>query len=182
MPDESLDDELEHKMRNMSNTPWLFLTFFTIALDQWTKNIAVTELMGNPSIPVIPPVLSWTYAENHGAAFSFLADAGGWQRHFFTVLAIVVSFVLIIWLLRLGKGMKTLAASLALILGGAIGNVLDRMNYGYVIDFIHVHWHNAWHFPVFNIADCAITLGVILMLIDTLFLESKRNPNVKDAK
>lgn len=172
-------DTTETKGFRLANTPWLALSALAIILDQWTKGIVLKHMDYLESILVIEPILNWTHARNYGAAFSFLADAGGWQRHFFSVLAIVVSIVLFIWILRLGKGMKTLAASLALILGGAIGNVIDRINYGYVVDFIHVHWHDAWHFPVFNIADCAITLGVILMLIDTLFLERKRNPNAQ---
>ena len=174
------------------NLLWLGLSVLAIVLDQWTKWIAVAKIshMNLPcpdqterlcaysdSISVIPHVLDWTLAYNYGAAFSFLSSAAGWQRYFFTGLATVASLLLILWLLRLPKQLKVLPIALALILGGAIGNLIDRATIGYVIDFIHVHYNMSWHFPIFNIADCAVTLGTILLLIDTFFLEKKRSLN-----
>lgn len=157
---------------NSKNAFWLLLSLLAIVLDQWTKSIAVAHLVYAQPVPVMP-MLNWTLLHNYGAAFSFLSDAGGWQRYFFTSLALVVSVIFALWLLRLPKNTVVLAAALSLILGGAIGNLIDRVTLGYVVDFIHVYYNDS-HFPAFNIADSAITLGVILMLIDTFFLEKHR--------
>lgn len=160
---------------HLANLGWLALSLIAIALDQYTKYLASAYLNFGESVPVLP-FLNWTLLHNHGAAFSMLADAGGWQRWFFALLALVFSAVLVGWLLRLSRGMKVLAAALALILGGALGNLIDRLSLGYVVDFIHVYYQT-WHFPAFNIADGAITLGVILLFIDMLFLEKRRVSN-----
>jgi signal peptidase II len=145
---------------------WSWLTIFAIVLDQVSK-ITVDHLMHlYQSIPVLPS-FNITYVHNYGAAFSFLSDADGWQRWLFTFLATAVSVVIAVWLARLKKHETLLAVSLALILGGAIGNLIDRVAYGYVIDFIDVYYQ-AWHFPVFNIADSAISLGVFLMILESL--------------
>lgn len=157
---------------NSKNAFWLLLSLLAIVIDQWTKSIAVAHLVYAQPVPVMP-MLNWTLLHNYGAAFSFLSDAGGWQRYFFTSLASVVSVIFAVWLLRLPKNTVVLAAALSLILGGAIGNLIDRVTLGYVVDFIHVYYNDS-HFPAFNIADSAITLGVILMLIDTFFLEKHR--------
>ena len=154
------------------NLVWVGLAIVSIVLDQWTKWIASTSLNYADPVPVMP-FLNWTLLHNYGAAFSFLSDAGGWQRYFFTSLAGLVSLIFIFWLMRMPKNMKVLPIAVALILGGAIGNLIDRVALGYVVDFIHVYYNNS-HFPAFNIADSAITLGTILMLIDTFFLEKKR--------
>ena len=106
-------------------------------------------------------------------AFSFLSQAGGWQRWLFTVLAVVVTGVLIVWLLRLKPAEKLIAAGLALIIGGAIGNLSDRIRHGYVVDFIDVYYRD-WHWPAFNLADSAITCGVILLLLDGLILSTMK--------
>jgi signal peptidase II len=120
------------------------------------------------------PVLNITLRYNTGAAFSFLADASGWQRWFFAGLALVVASAIVVWLRRMdGRGQARLACSLSLIMAGAIGNVIDRLHLGHVVDFIHVHWNN-WDFPAFNVADSAITIGAILMLLDA-YLDGKRN-------
>lgn len=145
---------------------WLGLSLIIIIIDQLTKMWAVKALSyGNP-IEVLPFV-NFTLLHNTGAAFSFLADAGGWQRWLFMGLAIVISIGLVIWLLRLSVQQLGLIIALALILGGALGNLIDRVIYGYVIDFIDVYYH-AWHWPAFNIADSAITIGVIILLIDAV--------------
>ncbi|TXJ07620.1 MAG: lipoprotein signal peptidase [Acinetobacter sp.] len=172
------------------NLLWLGLAVLAIVLDQISKKIALNHILHNnlpcpnqvqqicaysESIPVIPPVLDWTLAYNYGAAFSFLSGAGGWQHFFFTGLAGIVSLFFIFWLLRMPKSLKVLPLAICLILAGALGNFIDRMTLGYVVDFIHVHYQQSWHFPIFNIADCAITLGTILLLIDSFFLEKKRH-------
>ncbi|KAA8731245.1 lipoprotein signal peptidase [Acinetobacter qingfengensis] len=166
------------------NFIWLALAVLTVILDQITKHIALSKLIFEGNTVNVLPVFSWTLAYNPGAAFSFLSDAGGWQRYFFTSLAGIVSLLFVCWLLRMPKRLKVLPAAIALILGGAIGNLIDRLTtqlvnwqgeqvHGVVIDFLHVHY-GTWHFPIFNLADCAITLGTILLLIDTFFLEKKR--------
>lgn len=157
---------------NAKNAVWLLLSLLAIVLDQWTKSFATAHLVYGQPVPVMP-MLNWTLLHNYGAAFSFLSDAGGWQRYFFTGLASVVSVIFAIWLLRLPKNTVVLAAAIALILGGAIGNLIDRITLGYVVDFIHVYYNNS-HFPAFNIADSAITLGTILLIFDTFFLEKHR--------
>ncbi|MDO4223249.1 MAG: signal peptidase II [Acinetobacter sp.] len=155
------------------NALWLGLSALAIVLDQWTKWLAETYLTFHEPVPVMP-LLNWTLAYNTGAAFSFLSTAGGWQQYFFVALASGMSLIFIFWLLRLSPKLVILPMALALILGGAVGNLIDRVTLGHVVDFIHVYWGDS-HFPIFNIADCAITLGAILLLIDSLFLESKRN-------
>jgi signal peptidase II len=120
------------------------------------------------SIPLLP-FFKLTYVHNTGAAFSFLSEAGGWQRWFFAGLALVISVVIAVWLSRLEKNETLLAVALSLILGGAVGNLIDRLAYGYVIDFLDVYY-GTWHWPAFNIADSAITLGVVLMLAESFGL------------
>ncbi len=143
---------------------WLWLSLFVIILDQLTKIWATQALTFNQPIAVLP-FFNLTLLHNTGAAFSFLANAGGWQRWFFTILAICVSFVLVLWLARLKSNQYGLASALALILGGALGNVIDRLNYGYVIDFLDFFYKN-WHWPAFNIADSAITIGAAILIVD----------------
>src|SRR5690606_405481 len=127
------------------------------------------------------PFLDIVYLENRGAAFSILHDAGGWQRWFFIVLALVVSVVLMIWLRRIRTSDQLiLAIGLALVLGGALGNVIDRVWHSYVIDFIYFHW-NDWYFPAFNIADTAITIGAGCLLIDA-FQESGREKKASEQR
>lgn len=150
----------------MAMLRWLGLSGLVIVLDQFTKWIANTYLVLYQPVPVLPS-LNLTLLYNPGAAFSFLAGAAGWQRWFFTVLTIAIGTGLLIWLTRLKPGQQLLAVSLALILGGAIGNLIDRVVYGYVIDFIDVYYQQ-WHWPAFNIADSAITVGATLMVIDSL--------------
>ena len=151
---------------------WLGVTALVIALD-WVTKQRVSE-----ALELYRPVevFSWlniTLAHNYGAAFSFLSDAGGWQRWFFIVLATVVSLLLLVWLLRLPREEWRTGLGLALVLGGAIGNLIDRVNLGYVVDFVDVHF-GGWHYPAFNVADSAITCGVILLLLDALLLARGR--------
>ena len=145
---------------------WLWLSVVVVVLDQVTKLYFNSALADGREITVIPNLLSWLLAYNYGAAFSFLADGAGWQRWLFALIAVVVSAVLVVWLKRLGRDDTWLAIALALVLGGALGNLYDRMAHGHVIDFIFVHWKDIWRFPVFNIADCAITVGAIMLALD----------------
>lgn len=148
---------------------WLVLSALVIVLDQLTKWVVVSELQLYQQVPIIDDLFSFTLAYNTGAAFSFLADASGWQRWLFAVIAVVVSIVLCVWLARLDRSKKLEAIALALILGGAIGNLYDRVIHGKVTDFILVHWQQSWFFPAFNIADSAITVGAALLLFDMFF-------------
>ena len=146
--------------------PWLWLTVLVFVLDQASKFYFEGALNLYQQIVVIPDLFSWTLAYNTGAAFSFLAGQSGWQRWLFALIAIVVSVVLVVWLKRLKPNETWLAIALALVLGGALGNLVDRVLFGHVIDFILVHWQNRWYFPAFNLADSAITVGAIMLVID----------------
>jgi signal peptidase II len=146
---------------------WLWLSIAVIALDQWTKSLIVASL-DELDRYVLLPVLELRRFHNEGAAFSFLDDAGGWQRWLFIGLGVVVSTAILFWLRRLpAKGQALLAAGLALIVGGALGNVIDRVLLGYVVDFILVHYREH-AFPAFNVADSAITVGAGLVILDNL--------------
>ncbi|WP_413518926.1 signal peptidase II [Psychrobacter glacincola] len=153
---------------------WYLLSLVVVIFDQWTKWLANTKLTFLEPVPVIEPFLNWTLAYNYGAAFSFLADAGGWQKWFFAGLALLMSLFLIGYLAKAPRQAKLLSLGLALVLGGAVGNLIDRLLHGHVIDFIHVHYADVWHYPIFNIADIGICIGVALIVIDMLFLEKKR--------
>lgn len=147
---------------------WLLLSAFVIGIDQLTKAIVLRDLVPYMPHPVIPHVLNWTLAFNPGAAFSFLAGGSGWQAWLFGALAVVVSIGLAVWLARLPRGDWRNALPVALIIGGALGNLVDRLVHGQVTDFIQVYWH-AWSFPAFNVADSAITVGAILLIAFGLF-------------
>lgn len=144
---------------------YLWLSLAIIIADQISKTVMVNWLDLYERVAVLP-FFNLTLAHNTGAAFSFLAGAGGWQRWFFVSLALVISLVLVIWLKRLGNTARLEAISLALIIGGAIGNVIDRLVYGYVIDFLDVYV-GTYHWPAFNIADSAICVGAVLLIIDS---------------
>ena len=160
-------------MRNFSMLKWLGLSIFAILLDQGTKLAIDSSMKLYQSIPVLP-FFKLTYVHNTGAAFSFLSEAGGWQRWFFAGLALAISCVIAVWLARLKQHETLLAVALALVLGGAIGNLIDRLAYGYVIDFLDVYYQT-WHWPAFNIADSAITLGVVLMLLESFGLVKSKD-------
>jgi len=160
-------------MRNFSMLKWLGLSLFAILLDQGTKLAIDSSMKLYQSIPVLP-FFKLTYVHNTGAAFSFLSEAGGWQRWFFAGLALAISCVIAVWLARLKQHETLLAVALALVLGGAIGNLIDRLAYGYVIDFLDVYYQT-WHWPAFNIADSAITLGVVLMLLESFGLVKSKD-------
>lgn len=143
--------------------PWLWLSLAVIVLDQVTKLVAMSLLERYETVPVFPG-FNWTLAFNFGAAFSFLNVPGGMQRWLFTGLALVISAVLVVWLSRTERRDWVGAAPLALIIGGAIGNVIDRIRLGYVIDFIDVYYGD-WHWPAFNIADSAICVAAAGLII-----------------
>lgn len=151
-----------------------FIAVVVLILDQLTKYYFNTKFELHETVDVIAPVLNWTLAYNYGAAFSFLAQAGGWQKYFFALLGLAVAIFIISYLRQIPKNAKLLAWGLALVLGGAIGNVIDRFIHGYVIDFIHVHYADVWHYPIFNIADIGICIGMALVVIDMLFFEKNR--------
>jgi len=149
---------------------WLSVSTLIVIADLLTKYFASTNLEYAVPVPIMPS-FNLTLLHNTGAAFSFLASESGWQRWFFVILASVVSIVLVKWLMDLRKE-PMVAAALALILGGAIGNLYDRVTLGYVVDFLHFYW-NDYHFPAFNIADSAITIGAGLMILDVI--KGKKN-------
>jgi len=157
----------------------LVLSVLVLVIDQLSKAHFEGALQMYQQIVVIPDYFSWTLAYNTGAAFSFLADSSGWQRWLFALIAVVVSAVLVVWLKRLGRDDTWLAVALALVLGGALGNLYDRIALGHVIDFILVHWQNRWYFAAFNFADSAITVGAIMLALD-MFKSKKTGETVHD--
>ncbi|NOQ93233.1 MAG: lipoprotein signal peptidase [Methylophaga sp.] len=157
---------------------YLWLSGLVIVLDQISKWVMVSWLSLYETVAVIP-YFNLTMAHNTGAAFSFLAGAGGWQRWFFVCLTAVISIGLFIWLRKLAKT-KLEAVSISLILGGAIGNVIDRLYFGYVIDFLDVYY-GTYHWPAFNIADSAICIGAALLIIDSFKAEPKSDKEQESA-
>ncbi|MGE0372406.1 MAG: signal peptidase II [Gammaproteobacteria bacterium] len=152
--------------RQAGGLRWLWLTGVVLIFDQITKAWIAASLSLYDRIELLS-FLNITRVHNRGAAFSFLSTASGWQRWFFTVLAFAVSVMILLWLRRLPAGQQRLAAGLALVLGGALGNLWDRLQFGYVVDFIDVYYGN-WHWPAFNVADSAITIGAVLLILDAL--------------
>ncbi|MCH8550501.1 MAG: signal peptidase II [Natronospirillum sp.] len=160
---------------------WLLITLAVLVLDQWTKHLVAAHIVFGERITVIPGFFDLIYTVNPGAAFSLLADAGGWQRWFFTVVAVVVSLVLLIWLLRLPRNARWMPVTLTLILGGAIGNVVDRILYGHVADFLLFYWQG-YHFPAFNVADIAISIGAVMLLVDAFWLAPRQQHQEQQSK
>lgn len=162
-----------------SGLVWLWLSVVVVALDLLTKWVVDNTLIYYQRIPVIEGLFDITLAYNPGAAFSFLAGAGGWQRWFFIAVAVGVSVMLLVWLARLSRDKWLEAVALSLILGGALGNLYDRIVHGHVVDFILVHWQDTWYFPAFNVADSAITVGAVLLILD--MFRPSANPSVKES-
>lgn len=155
----------------MSDTPlkksgliWLWFSLLLLAADMLTKYVVMNSMQLGESIEILP-VFNFTYMHNYGAAFSFLSEAGGWQRWFLSIIAVTVSVLLTYWLKKLRADQWQLCAAYAMVLGGAIGNLLDRLIHGYVVDFIHFYYQQ-WHYPAFNIADIAIVCGAGLLILD----------------
>lgn len=159
---------------NAGASNWLWLSMVVLVVDQWTKRLIVGSLDLFDEIYVLP-VLDIVRWHNEGAAWSFLDNAGGWQRWFFMILGVGVSFGILVWLRQLPvRGQGRVAAGLALIMGGALGNVIDRAYLGYVIDFIKVHY-GEWVFPAFNVADSSITIGAGLIILDAVIDYGRRS-------
>ncbi|GAC14418.1 signal peptidase II [Aliiglaciecola lipolytica E3] len=157
---------------------FLWLALLTLILDQWSKHAVLAGMELYQSIQ-ITPFFNLTHTRNYGAAFSFLNDASGWQRWMFTAIAVVVSVVILRWLKGAPKHQIMLPVAFSLILGGALGNVYDRVVYGYVVDFLHVYYQQ-YEWPVFNIADSAICLGAFLLIID-MFKNKEQNGEADNA-
>lgn len=151
-------------MTAQSGLRWLWLSGLVLLLDQATK-LAVTQHLALHESIVVTPFFSLVYWQNPGAAFSLFADQPGWQRGFFIFIALAAAFV-ILHLLRRSGGKALFNAALALILGGALGNVIDRFAYGHVVDFLLFHWRD-WFYPAFNVADSGITVGAVLLILDS---------------
>lgn len=168
-------------VKQESSLPWLWLTFIFLVLDQVTKHWVANTMDLYQSINILP-FFNLTYVHNPGAAFSFLADQGGWQRWFFTAIAVVASVVFFVWLKRTPRTQKLLVVALALMLSGALGNLIDRVLFGYVIDFLDFFIGNN-HWPAFNIADSVIFVGAALMIIDSFKNpETSKQPDAKVEK
>ena len=150
----------------MKKWPWFFLSIIIIVLDQGSKQWALSHLPLYQPQPVMPMV-NFTLAYNTGAAFSFLSGAGPWHRWFFASISILISLLLITWMLKLKSKDYLQLTALSFILGGALGNLIDRALYGHVIDFIDVYYQN-YHWPIFNLADSVICIGAFLLFVDLL--------------
>ncbi len=157
---------------------FLWISLIVLILDQWTKIAVMNSMDLYQSIQVLP-FFNFTYVHNYGAAFSFLGDAGGWQRWFFTAIAVAVSMAIFWWLKQSPKQQTLLPVAFSFILGGALGNVYDRLAYGYVVDFLDFYV-GQWHWPAFNIADSAIFIGAALLIVD-MFI-NKENDNTKTSE
>ena len=160
---------LGHKLKNFR---WLWLSGFVFIADQVIKFIVEAKMNIYEEVFVLP-FFSWTLIYNSGAAFGFLSDASGWQWWFLSIVSIVVSVVLVLWLYRLKRCQKVQSCAIALVLGGALGNLYDRLVYGQVVDFILVHY-NSFYFPAFNLADSAITVGAFIFFLDYQFVEKDK--------
>ncbi len=145
---------------------WLWLALLVFVLDQGSKQVVLQVLEYGQRVVVLDGYFDWVHVYNRGAAFSFLAGESGWQRWFFAAIALGVSAVLVVWLKRLKADETWLAIALAMVLGGALGNLYDRMVLGHVVDFILVHWQDRHRFPAFNLADSAITVGAVMLALD----------------
>ena len=143
---------------------WLWLSVAVLVLDQLSKQVAITSLKLHVPVPVVDGLFNWMLTYNYGAAFSFLAQASGWQRWFFSGLAVGISALLVLWLRRVERRDWRQALPFALIIGGALGNLVDRLRFGYVVDFVDLYW-GRHHWPAFNLADSAIVVGALLLIL-----------------
>jgi len=153
------------KLFKETGLSWLWLTLLCLIIDQITKHWVAGTFDYRESLAVLP-FFNLTYVHNTGAAFSFLADQGGWQRWFFTAIASIASIVFLVWMAKTPKQQRLLSIAFALILSGAVGNLIDRALFGYVIDFLDFHWAG-YHFAAFNVADSVIFIGAALMIFES---------------
>ena len=167
-------------MQSRSSLHGLWISLVVILLDQATKQVALAMLPLYKAVNLFPG-FDWYLTYNRGAAFSFLADAGGWQRWFFTASTIIISIVIFVWIKRLPPEEKVTLVSLSLILGGAIGNLIDRIYLGYVVDFIQV-WIGSYPWPAFNIADASISVGATVLILGSLFMSDKSPDSQDESK
>ena len=151
---------------------WIWLSVLIVALDQLTKFLIEPWLAGQPPVVLIPGFMNLVLVYNTGAAFSLLSSASGWQRWLFTGLAVVIGALIIFWLRKTPRDEWTTALALAMILGGAVGNLIDRLWLGHVIDFVDLYYGD-WHWPVFNVADASISVGAVLFILTGLFREKR---------
>jgi signal peptidase II len=174
-----MNDNIKPAHWKDSGIRWLWIAVLVVIADQITKLWIENNMVLGERIYLLP-VFDIVRAHNYGAAFSFLDDAGGWQRWAFSIFAIGASIAIVYWLRAVSLATQALlACGLALILGGAVGNVLDRLEHGFVVDFVHVHWNEA-SFPAFNVADAAISIGAAFVILDAL-LESRRERAARKA-
>jgi signal peptidase II len=151
---------------------WYLLAALIILMDQLTKHWVSSAFSYGETLELLP-FLNLTLVHNMGAAFSFLSEAGGWQRWFFTLIGVAVTVVIVVWLSRLSDRQGLLALALSLVLGGAIGNLWDRVLLGYVVDFVDLYYRH-YHWPAFNVADAAITLGALLLILESLLASKEK--------
>lgn len=151
---------------------WLWLALVVLVVDLGSKQWVMTHFQLGESLPLIP-FFNLTYAHNPGAAFSFLADKGGWQRWFFAVIALAITAALLVLMYRSSASQKLNNIAYAMIIGGAVGNLTDRLVHGYVIDFVDFYI-NDWHYPIFNIADAGICIGALLIVLEGFFVSSEK--------
>lgn len=161
-----------------SGWAWLSLSVLVIVLDQWSKVVATGSLSYADPIAVLPG-FNWMLVHNQGGAFSFLSDHAGWQRWFFLVTSSAITIALLVWLRRTPARLWNVCLPLSLLVGGALGNLIDRARLGYVVDFIDVYYKNS-HWPAFNLADSAITLGIILLIAYEFFGQRNKEATAKD--
>jgi len=167
-----------NKLFTETGVKWLWITVFFLILDQITKQLVVNSFDLYESMNILP-FFDLRYVQNPGAAFSFLADQDGWQRWFFTIIAAVASVVFLVWLAKTPKSNPLLSVALAFMLSGAMGNLIDRALFGYVIDFLDFHVAGK-HWPAFNVADSAIFIGAALMILDSFKNgDSEKKPEIK---
>jgi signal peptidase II len=151
-------------MRSPSGLSWLWLSLLIIGLDQWSKWLAIGALNYGQSVPVIEGFWNWTLVHNYGGAFSLFAQHPGWQKYFFLTVGVIFCLIILVWLKREPRSHWQVCLPLALVVGGALGNMIDRVRFGYVVDFIH--WYvDRYSWPVFNIADSAITVAAVWLII-----------------
>ncbi|MGK4330398.1 signal peptidase II [Lonsdalea quercina] len=162
---------MRHSMKS-TGLRWLWLALVVLVVDLGSKQWVMSHFQLGESLPLIP-FFNLTYAHNPGAAFSFLADKDGWQRWFFAVIALAITAALLVMMYRSSASQKLNNIAYAMIIGGAVGNLTDRLVHGYVIDFVDFYI-NDWHYPIFNIADAGICIGALLIVLEGFFVSSEK--------